>query len=110
MVLKLLLKKQWNLRKTTNMGIEKIKEITDLLLDEVAINEHQLILYNDDVNTFDYVIELLVKICKHDSIQAEQCAMLVHYKGKCSVKKGSFKELKIIHQTLSDKGLAVEVE
>ena len=92
------------------MGIEKIEEIIDLLLEEVVLNEHQLILYNDDLNTFDHVIDLLVTVCKHDSIQAEQCAMLVHYKGRCSIKKGDFKELKIIHQTLSENGLTVEVD
>ena len=107
MGIKSLLKKQWNLKKIIDMDTE---EVTELISKEVVVNEHQLILYNDDVNTFDYVIELLVKICKHDSIQAEQCAMLVHYKGKCSVKKGSFKDLQIIHQTLSEKGLTVEVD
>ena len=68
-----------------------------------------MVLYNDDVNTFDYVIELLMKVCNHDAIQAEQCAMLVHYKGKCSVKRGSFEVLEPMSAILSDAGLTVEI-
>jgi len=86
------------------------KEASVIELEEILINEHQIVLYNDDVNTFDYVIDLLVKVCDHDPIQAEQCAYLVHYKGKCVVKKGAFNILKVMHETLSNKGLTVEVE
>jgi ATP-dependent Clp protease adaptor protein ClpS len=88
----------------------KTEEHIEIELDELLLDEHQIVLYNDDVNTFDYVIELLVKYCKHEVLQAEQCAFLVHYTGKCIVKKGSFKELKIIHQALSEKGLTVDVD
>ena len=90
--------------------MEKTKEYTGEILEEVKLNEHQIVLYNDDVNTFDHVINSLVKVCKHDSLQAEQCAMLVHYKGKCVIKKGAFDKLKVIHQALSEKGLTVEVD
>ncbi|MCB0409434.1 MAG: ATP-dependent Clp protease adaptor ClpS [Flavobacteriales bacterium] len=69
----------------------------------------KLVLFNDDVNTFDHVINLLVKVCKHETIQAEQCATLVHYKGKCAVKSGSFDELKIMSEILADNGLTVEI-
>ena len=58
----------------------------DLLTKEEEV--YNIILYNDDVNTFEWVIECLVKYCNHDSIQAEQCAHIVHYKGKCAVKEG----------------------
>jgi len=92
------------------MSINQVKNAPVLELEEIIINEHQVVLYNDDVNTFNYVIELLIKVCNHDPIQAEQCATLVHYKGKCVVKKGSFNTLKVIHEILSDKGLTVEVE
>lgn len=78
-------------------------------VENTAIKENHLVLYNDDVNTFDYVIELLMKVCDHDAIQAEQCAMLVHYKGKCSVKKGSFQVLEPMSAILSDAGLTVEI-
>lgn len=78
-------------------------------VENTAIKENHLVLYNDDINTFDYVIELLMKVCKHDAVQAEQCAILVHYKGKCSVKKGSFETLKPLSAILSDAGLTVEI-
>lgn len=68
-----------------------------------------LILFNDDVNTFEWVIECLMAYCNHDIIQAEQCATLVHYTGKCEVKKGTFKTLKPICETLLEKGLSAEI-
>lgn len=78
------------------------------VLDQVDF-EHQLVLHNDDVNTFDYVIDCLVEICKHTWEQAEQCAMLVHYKGKCTVKSGSMDVLKPMHLQLLDRGLSSEI-
>ena len=90
--------------------LDQTKEALEIDLEEIISKEHQMVLYNDDVNTFDYVIDLLVKVCNHDVIQAEQCAFLVHYKGKCVVKKGTFEVLKPMHSMLSDKGLTVEVE
>ena len=71
---------------------------------------NKIVLFNDDFNTFDYVIELLMRYCKHTMNQAEQCAMLTHYKGKSVVKKGTFDELEPIANTLLDKGLSVEIE
>ena len=68
-----------------------------------------LILHNDDVNTFDFVIETLVDVCNHNPLQAEQCAFIVHYKGKCAVKKGSFVDLKPICETLLNKGLSASI-
>ncbi|MGB0886499.1 MAG: ATP-dependent Clp protease adaptor ClpS [Vicingaceae bacterium] len=78
-------------------------------LKESVVKEHVLVLFDDNVNTFDHVIELLVKVCKHDVVQAEQCATLVHYTGKCAVKKGTFKELQLMAELLGDSGLTVEV-
>lgn len=69
-----------------------------------------LILHNDEVNSFDYVIETLIKVCKMDSVQAEQCTYLVHYKGKCDVKKGSFDLLKPFKEALVDKGLEATID
>ncbi|MEX0882164.1 MAG: ATP-dependent Clp protease adaptor ClpS, partial [Cyclobacteriaceae bacterium] len=61
----------------------------ELLLDEeVDKEEHDLVVFNDDFNTFDHVSKILIKVCKHTQDQAEQCTMIIHYKGKCSVKKG----------------------
>jgi len=70
---------------------------------------YQLILFNDDVNTFEHVIDMLIKYCNHDTIQAEQCATLVHFTGKCSVKKGAYKELVLTSEVLAENGLSVEI-
>lgn len=80
----------------------------DLL--EKVDNKKALILYNDEVNTFDFVIESLIKICRHDAIQAEQCTYLVHFAGRCAVKTGSFKELKPLCEALLDRGLSASIE
>lgn len=71
--------------------------------------EHEIILYNDDVNTFKHVIECLMAICDHTALQAEQCAYLVHYTGKCGVKTGSLDELVPKCSALLKEGLSAEV-
>lgn len=87
--------------------IEKIKE--ELLLDEFVAINNEIVLYNDDVNTFDHVIDTLIRVCDHTAEQAEQCAILVHYKGKCTVKTGSFDELKPQCTQLLEAGLSAEI-
>lgn len=82
------------------------KTSTEELLDDGC----HLILYNDDVNTFDHVIETLVNVCKHTYDQAEQCAIIVHFKGKCDVKSGSYEKLKPMCLALLDAGLSAEIE
>lgn len=84
----------------------------DLLLEkeEVQISGKQIVLYDDPFNTFDFVIESLIKVCKHDKVQAEQCTFLVHYKGKCSIKRGSSKVLEPICTALLERGLTAEIE
>ena len=84
------------------------QEIIEVILKEEAIKA--LILYNDDFNTFDHVIECLVTICNHDVIQAEQCAYLVHHTGKCVVKQGTYDDLKPMKEGLIDKGLSAVLE
>lgn len=69
-----------------------------------------LILYNDDVNTFEFVTESLIKVCRHDSIQAEQCTYLVHYTGKCVVKNGTYKALNPLREALLERGLSATIE
>jgi ATP-dependent Clp protease adaptor protein ClpS len=69
-----------------------------------------LVLYNDDFNTFDWVIESLVEVCKHEPLQAEQCAFIVHFKGKCTVKSSDFETLEPMHRELSNRNLTVEIE
>ena len=91
-----------------------LKEVTkkeeEISILEEDIPAYKVILYNDDVNTFDWVIECLVDICDQDSIQAEQCALLVHFKGKANVKSGSLDDMKNICQALCDRDLSAVVE
>lgn len=87
--------------------IEKIQEDISVL-EAVDVN-NEIVLFNDDVNTFDYVIETLIRVCEHTTEQAEQCAILVHYKGKCTVKTGSFDELKPKCSSLLEAGLSAEI-
>ncbi len=82
---------------------EKVKKDTkDKKLSEI-------VLYNDDVNTFDHVIETLIYACEHTPEQAEQCSLLVHYKGKCTVKTGAYDELKPRCSKLLEAGLSAEI-
>jgi ATP-dependent Clp protease adaptor protein ClpS len=74
------------------------------------LQDHVLLLHNDDINTFDFVIESLIDVCKHDNEQAEQCAYITHYKGKCDVKVGSFDYLKPMRNILISRGLSVTIE
>lgn len=70
---------------------------------------HEIILYNDEVNTFDWVIESLMDVCEHSPEQAEQCSIIVHYKGKCGVKTGTYKELEPKCSNLLERGLSAEI-
>ncbi|NJL12104.1 MAG: ATP-dependent Clp protease adaptor ClpS [Microscillaceae bacterium] len=87
----------------------QVKELT--LLDEevVTVEEHKLIVFNDDVNTFDHVIQTLIEVCGHTPEQAEQCTLIIHYKGKCVVKDGSFEELKPMRDAICDRGISAEI-
>ncbi|WP_309608684.1 ATP-dependent Clp protease adaptor ClpS [Flavobacterium sp.] len=87
--------------------IEKTKVKTSIK-EAVAIN-NEIVLFNDDVNTFDHVIETLIRVCEHTNEQAEQCALLVHYKGKCTVKTGSLDDLKPQCSSLLEAGLSAEI-
>lgn len=87
--------------------IEKIQEELDVLIEETK--KHEIILHNDDVNTFDHVIDSLVDVCEHTLEQAEQCSFLVHYKGKCAVKTGGYKELEAMCSKLLQLGLSAEI-
>ncbi|GAA4112633.1 ATP-dependent Clp protease adaptor ClpS [Aquimarina addita] len=83
--------------------LEKVLEKT------VEQGTSEIVLYNDDVNTFDHVIETLIYTCEHTPVQAEQCAMLVHYKGKCTVKTGVYEELVPRCSKLLQAGLSAEI-
>ena len=71
---------------------------------------HNLIVWNDDVNTFDWVIESLVDVCGHETLQAEQCALIIHHKGKCGVKKGSFEELRPQAEELINRSIQATID
>lgn len=86
---------------------EKIQEEFDVLEKEVF--QHEIVLHNDDVNTFDFVINSLIEVCEHTMEQAEQCTTLVHYKGKCTVKTGEFKDLEPRCSKLLSLGLSAEL-
>lgn len=86
---------------------EKISEA--LLLQEDVLRQNEIVLYNDDVNTFNHVIETLIYACDHEAEQAEQCALIVHYKGKCTVKTGLYNDLKPRCSMLLEAGLSAEI-
>ncbi|MCK4880820.1 MAG: ATP-dependent Clp protease adaptor ClpS [Bacteroidales bacterium] len=73
-------------------------------------NQAKLVLHNDDVNSFDYVMEVLVEICDHSMTQAEQCATITHFKGKCEVRSGSVTEMRELRYKLISRGLNASVD
>jgi ATP-dependent Clp protease adaptor protein ClpS len=86
------------------------EEALDVLLEDlVDTEEHDLVVFNDDVNTFEHVVKILVKVCKHAQEQAEQCTYIIHYKGKCAVKKGSRNKLKPMCQSILDAGIQAAI-
>ena len=85
----------------------KQEEEHNLLLD--VLGGYAIVLYNDDVNTFDHVIDTLIDVCDHSAEQAEQCAIIVHYKGKCTVKTGDYDDLKPRCTMLLQAGLSAEI-
>ncbi|MBI34475.1 MAG: Clp protease ClpS [Flavobacteriales bacterium] len=91
--------------------LEKLVEPkTRLDKKEKTSNPCDLIIYNDDVNTFDFVIESIIKICEHSSIQAEQCTWIIHHNGKCSVKRGAIEKLKPMAEAFLDRGISAVIE
>lgn len=85
----------------------KIQEEIDVF--EKETNQYEIVLFNDEVNTFDFVIDSLIEVCDHTLEQAEQCTILVHYKGKCTVKTGEYNDLKPRCLRLLSKGLSAEI-
>lgn len=85
---------------------EQLEEV----LEETGNEEFkQLVVLNDDHNTFDHVINTLIKVCKHTPEQAEQCTWIIHYKGKCSVKEGSYHELKPLRDAIREEGIGAVI-
>ena len=87
----------------------KEKVLEEVLVEDAIGTNNEIVLYNDDVNTFDHVINTLIRVCRHTAEQAEQCSLIVHYNGKCTVKTGEFKELKPQCTQLLEAGLNAEI-
>lgn len=88
----------------------EIQQDIDLALDKLINPTKAIILYNDDHNTFDWVIKCLIKYCGHSVEQAHQCSIIVHNNGKCDIKHGSYDKLKPICEALLENGLTAKIE
>jgi ATP-dependent Clp protease adaptor protein ClpS len=86
---------------------ERLQE--SLLVEEKEKHLNEIVLFNDDVNTFDHVIQTLIDVCEHTPEQAEQCSIIVHHNGKCTVKTGEFDDLKPRCTRLLQAGLSAEI-
>ena len=82
------------------VDVMEVIETTDLM---------DLVVFNDDVNTFDHVINTLIKVCKHTNEQAEQCTLIIHYKGKCTVKNGTFDFLRPLRDAICEVGIDAKI-
>ncbi|MCE2734393.1 MAG: ATP-dependent Clp protease adaptor ClpS [Cyclobacteriaceae bacterium] len=92
------MKTDWQVEEDTE--VLEITEQTDIM---------DLVVFNDDYNTFDHVIATLIRVCKHSPEQAEQCTLLIHYKGKCAVKSGSFEFLKPMRDAICEAGIDAKI-
>ncbi|MCZ2471909.1 ATP-dependent Clp protease adaptor ClpS [Aquirufa ecclesiirivi] len=89
---------------------EKHQEDVELAFDEEVVASHQLVVYNDEVNSFDYVIITLMEVCEHSPEQAEQCTLQIHFRGRCGVKSGDFDELVSMRNEICRRGISAEIE
>lgn len=80
------------------------------LVKSISEETKSLIIFNDDVNTFDFVIESIVKVCKHELVQAEQCTWIIHHNGKCAVKNGAFDNLKPLQDAFCERGIDAKIK
>jgi ATP-dependent Clp protease adaptor protein ClpS len=85
------------------------KELVDVLEAVETTDLMDLVVFNDDVNTFDHVINTLIRVCKHTNEQAEQCTLLIHYKGKCIVKNGTFDFLRPMLEAICEVGIGAKI-
>jgi len=81
----------------------------EILEKTIETDIKKLVIYNDEVNTFDWVIATLIEVCRHTSEQAEQCTLIIHYKGKCAVKEGEFEELIFMRNEICRRGISAEI-
>ncbi len=100
------------MQKTNQMATlpnPEIEVIEDFAEEIEALKLWDLVVFNDDINTFDHVIDTLMDVCKHSPEQAEQCTLIIHFKGKCSVKSGDFEELVSMRNEICRREIAAEV-
>ena len=88
---------------------EQYEEDVEILEEVIDVDQNDLMVFNDEINTFDFVIDTLMEVCGHTPEQAEQCTLLIHYKGKCSVKKGTFEELAPMRNDICRRGIDARV-
>ena len=98
------------LRQMTTLPSPEIEVIEEITEDLSAIKLWELIVFNDDINTFDHVISTLIDVCQHSPEQAEQCTLIIHYKGKCSVKAGDFEELAGLRNEICRREISAEIQ
>jgi ATP-dependent Clp protease adaptor protein ClpS len=89
---------------------EKWQVEVEVLEETLTVPAHQLVVYNDEVNSFEYVILTLIEVCEHSPEQAEQCTLQIHFKGKCGVKSGEFDELVRMRNEICRRGISAEIE
>ena len=88
---------------------EQYEEDVEVMDQVIDVDQNDLMVFNDEINTFDFVINSLMEVCGHTPEQAEQCTLLIHYKGKCSVKKGTFEELVPLRNDICLRGIDAKV-
>lgn len=95
---------------TEYIRFSQTEEQADVAVETLVAKGYEIILHNDDHNTFDHVIAMLVRYCEHTEEQAHQCALIVHFKGKCSVKRGDYDDLRPRCEALLQSGLTATIE
>ncbi len=88
---------------TKELELPEISEVTD------TIDLSDLVVFNDDVNTFEHVINTLIRVCRHTQEQAEQCTYIIHYRGKCTVKTGTLDELRPMRDAICERGIDARI-
>jgi ATP-dependent Clp protease adaptor protein ClpS len=97
------------MKTVTFSAAETIEEVETGLLSTIA-TLYNLIVWNDNVNTFDWVIETLIEVCDHTPEQAEQCACIIHHHGKYAVKQGDYETLNPMREAIIDRGINATIE
>jgi len=93
-----------------NTVIEEVETTVENLIESLLTPTKNIVVYNDDVNTFEHVILCLIKYCRHSLEQAEQCTHIIHNNGKCAVKSGDYEKLKPIYEALLENGILAKIE